>query len=333
MKDLIEHIDALIMEYDCVIIPDFGGFVLNKESASIGEVIRPPSVSVGFNTALKHNDGLLAESYMKSKSISYDAACKQINESVKKINGFLNAKQAVIFPKLGSFTLNEDLNITFTPTTERLKHPSTIGFSPIELRRLNDITKANQTQLQEYKQLGVRRTLAGIGAAAAAVLLFFTLSTPIKDVDKSQKASFFTTNSVISNNNIQQTQIQSIASESINTNYKTIDKQEITDSSATKVSEQPTISAKTEPMADSKMSKPSPGFYIIVGSCPTATIAKQMVSALKDDGFSDATIVPSKGRTRVSVAQFENKTVAERYLNNFRAEYSEFGDAWLLISR
>lgn len=336
MKDLIEHIDALIMEYDCVIIPDFGGFVLNKESASVRrENILPPSITVGFNPALKHNDGLLAESYMKSKSISYDTACKQIGESVKKINGFLGAKQPVIFPNLGAFVLNEESNLIFTPIKEKLHHPSTIGFSPIELMRLEDIARANQTKIQEYRQFGIKQTLASVAATAAAVLLFFTFSTPIKDIDRSQKSSFFTTNNLSSTNTTLDVEQNAGALLDKKDEIPTLHKE--------KKTEQPTkgeIAASStqqkenqNPVENIKPNKPSTGFYIIVGSSPTEAIAKKMVQDLKNEGFSDATIVPSKSRTRIAVAQFENKTVAERYLNNFRTEYLEFSDAWLLISR
>lgn len=345
MKDLIEHIDALIMEYDCVIIPDFGGFVLNKESALVGEVILPPSVSVGFNPALKHNDGLLAESYMKSKSISYDAACKHINEAVKKINGFLSAKQPVIFPKIGTFSSNEESAVVFTPIKNKLQHPTTIGYTPVGLRRLDEIAIANKSILREYKQLGIKRTFAGVAATAAAVLLFFTISTPIKDVGHTQKGSFFTSGQSITN----ATQQQMPTSANIEASAKTVDEidvrrieKEEKATSSDNNSKTNSLELKPQKIANDrqvesveniKTETPSTAYYIIVGSCPTDNEAKRMVQNLKGDGFRDALIVPSKSRTRVAIAHFNDKTVAERYLNNFRSEYSEFGDAWLLTSR
>lgn len=328
------------MEYDCVIIPDFGGFVLNKESASINEVILPPSITVGFNPALKHNDGLLAESYMKSKSISYDAACKLINEAVKKINGFLSSKQTVIFPKLGSFILNEEANLIFTPTKETLKHPSIIGFSPVELKRLEDISRANETKIQEYKRFGIKRSLAGVAAAAAAVIMFFSLSTPIKDTDRSQKSSFFTTtttSSIAPKTTLQPTPSATIKEEEGLRNHETqvasAVKQlhQVVEEETPIQIQQQKETANTDRNAEIKNS--SVGYYIVVGSCPNDAIAKKMVHDLKNDGFSDAIAIPSKTRIRVAVAQFENKSVAERYLNNFKSEYSEYDDAWLLTSK
>lgn len=336
MKDLIEHINALILENDCVIIPEFGGFVLNKESASIGEVISPPSITVGFNPALKHNDGLLAESYMKSKSISYDVACKQISEAVKKINGFLGAKQPVVFAKLGSFVLNEETGITFTPIKEKLQHPSTIGFSTIALSRLEDIVRANNARLHEHKQFGIKRTLAGVAATAAAVLLFFSLSTPIMDVDRTQKSSFFvTSNKTTTGSVVQKEQPNPEAIASIDDTFIKDNQVAETQPSidAPSVERKEVVSSEKKAELPNIKSTPSASYYIIIGSCPTETLAKKEINNLRGDGFSDALMVPSKTRIRIAVAQFENKTVAERYLNKFRAEHSEFSDAWLLTTR
>lgn len=337
MKDLIEHINALILENDCVIIPEFGGFVLNKESASIGEVILPPSITVGFNPALKHNDGLLAESYMKSKSISYDTACKQISEAVKKINGFLGAKQPVVFAKLGSFALNEETGIVFTPIKEKLQHPSTIGFSSITLSRLEDIVRANNARLHEHKQFGIKRTLAGVAATAAAVVLFFSLSTPVMDVDRTQRSSFFvSSNKVMTTSVVQESQPSSEATTSIeNLSGGDIRIEEETQASidVAPIERKETVIPEKKAESSNIKSNPSASYYIIIGSCPTEALAKKEIKDLKSDGFSDALMVPSKTRIRIAVAQFENKTVAERYLNNFRAEHSQFADAWLLTTR
>ena len=64
MNELSRHIEVLLFENDCVIIPNFGGFVTHytpskrdvKENLFI-----PPTRVIGFNDQLKLNDGLLVQ--------------------------------------------------------------------------------------------------------------------------------------------------------------------------------------------------------------------------------------------------------------------------------
>ena len=67
MKELAQHIEALLLENDCVIIPDFGGFIAHYSPAKIdsdtGQFL-PPCRTIGFNAQLILNDGLLTQSYM-----------------------------------------------------------------------------------------------------------------------------------------------------------------------------------------------------------------------------------------------------------------------------
>ena len=73
MNRLGKHIEALLLENDCVIIPDFGGFITYYTPASYVEdehTFSPPVRSIGFNPQLKLNDGLLVQTYMDSYSAS-----------------------------------------------------------------------------------------------------------------------------------------------------------------------------------------------------------------------------------------------------------------------
>ena len=62
MIELAQHIEALLLENDCVIIPGFGGFVAHLTpavSVEEGNVFIPPIRTIGFNPQLRLNDGLL----------------------------------------------------------------------------------------------------------------------------------------------------------------------------------------------------------------------------------------------------------------------------------
>ena len=77
MLRIITHIERLLLTHDCVILPKFGGFVLQILPATYEEEeysFRPMRKEVMFNVTLQHTDGLLSESYMQTygvDSVSY----------------------------------------------------------------------------------------------------------------------------------------------------------------------------------------------------------------------------------------------------------------------
>ena len=60
MIELAQHIEALLLENDCVIVPNFGGFVAHYAPATYVKeenLFLPPTRIIGFNSQLKLNDG------------------------------------------------------------------------------------------------------------------------------------------------------------------------------------------------------------------------------------------------------------------------------------
>ena len=76
--ELDRHIEILLLDNDCVIVPGFGGFVAHHVEARYDKSdnsFLPPLRSLGFNPHLKNiNDSLLAQSYVEAYDISYPEA-------------------------------------------------------------------------------------------------------------------------------------------------------------------------------------------------------------------------------------------------------------------
>ena len=69
MIELTKHIEILLLENDCVIVPGLGGFIAHHQPAHYEEdegVFLPPTRTVGFNPQLTMNDGLLTQAYMQT---------------------------------------------------------------------------------------------------------------------------------------------------------------------------------------------------------------------------------------------------------------------------
>lgn len=115
---IASHISDLLYRYECVILPGFGAFLTQKESAHYNESAQafyPPKKHISFNSQLKKNDGLLANYIADVQQISYPAAVYKVEEYVQKLNLQLEKKQQVDLEKLGSFTLSEEDTLQFEP--------------------------------------------------------------------------------------------------------------------------------------------------------------------------------------------------------------------------
>ena len=89
MKKSLEHyISELLYIEDCIIIPDFGGFIVNDKSATINEKsgeIAPPSKTILFNSQLVNNDGLLINHIAKEENISHKECLTNVLAISKKL--------------------------------------------------------------------------------------------------------------------------------------------------------------------------------------------------------------------------------------------------------
>ncbi len=87
MDEIALHIDFLLHTHDCIIVPGLGGFVVNVTDIERNGLwgIDSPSCELIFNNKLTYNDGLLAESLMKTNKISFDVAIKKIDVACEEL--------------------------------------------------------------------------------------------------------------------------------------------------------------------------------------------------------------------------------------------------------
>ena len=113
---IFKYISQLLHSNDCVILPNFGAFVLKSKSAYIEEnEFFPPSKYVSFNSMLKDNDGLLAKFISEERKISYKKSLKLILDEVKVLNEKLSEDLIFDTGYLGIFELKEKNTLIFNP--------------------------------------------------------------------------------------------------------------------------------------------------------------------------------------------------------------------------
>lgn len=135
---LSNYISDLLYRYECVIIPEFGGFLTKTISARIDEktqVIYPPSKKLSFNAQLKENDGLLANHVAVSEKIPYDSALNYILFEVENWQKKLQ-NESVELDGIGIFSINNEQKILFEPDPEANFLIDSFGLSTVSTSQI-----------------------------------------------------------------------------------------------------------------------------------------------------------------------------------------------------
>ncbi|CAM1357939.1 conserved hypothetical protein [Tenacibaculum litoreum] len=294
---LANYINDLLYRYDCVIVPNFGGFVTNKIGARVNTTTHtfyPPKKQLTFNAYLQHNDGLLANYIASSKNISFEEATAYIAEEVAQWNEKL-ATTTVTVASVGSLSLNEAKQIIFepNPSSNFLKEsfglaevstPSVERVKEVAIKSLPATTKENRKTIPLY----LKRT------AAAAVFVGIAY---------------------VGWNGVQNQQQQVLANQEEAVEKKI--------QSATFVIENPL------PTINLNVSKEDRNFHIIAGAFQEEHNAENKLAELQEKGY-DASIVGKNGLglTQVAFASYVTKEEARKALEIIKESVSE--EAWLL---
>ena len=98
MLRIIEHIEQMLSVHDCVIIPGFGGFVLQVTPTwynAEAHRFEPLHKELVFNETLQHNDGLLIESYRQSEATDYRSAYQLVQADVAELKALYEIKDQI----------------------------------------------------------------------------------------------------------------------------------------------------------------------------------------------------------------------------------------------
>lgn len=121
MKNMLRHIEYLVIRHDCVIVPGLGAFIAAFEPARVEEGrIIPPRRSVRFNSDITHNDGLLAASISRRDGIGYDMSVAAINENVFKIKTLLADGDTLNVGRVGTLCSADNGALLFSPDDDNI---------------------------------------------------------------------------------------------------------------------------------------------------------------------------------------------------------------------
>ena len=388
MERIIEHIERLLLQHDCVIIPDFGGFVLQSVSSDYladDHLFTPARKEIVFNPALTHNDGLLTELYMQSHASNFSKACSLIKNDVAEMKNQLENNSELQFGSIG-LIFKENERLFFKPD-KRNDDLYSIQFYGLPFFNFLPLTSRNTLDINEFKNLEletktemehkinpnskqgknviynipVTRTFVQvITAAAAAVLLFLVLPTPVNDVNKASYTASFVPQEIMPKKSVNAIVADAFSmnhdgSNDIDgyvTEHKPITDEMVLESrsktgSLDPETENPIVAKTTTPStaapptaAASASSPPSVSaspsvvstsglkYYVIIGSFNTKTRAQTFINGLNSKEKTNAGIVAVDKYIRVYAQFFSSEKDASSYKEQLR-QNPKHADAWI----
>lgn len=295
---LATYITDLLYRYECVIVPDFGGFITNKVSAKIDSqsgTFYPPSKQLGFNHHLTHNDGLLANYVAAAENISFEQATQKIVETVAQWNQQVKT-QALILDQIGTLVLNDQNQLIFEPLRSHNYLLTSFGLSSLESPAIErPMDKVIPMPAAERK--GIPAFIKY--AATAAVVLTLAYGGWTGYQNKQDQLDF----------------------------AKQQEKRDQKIQEATFVIDNPL------PTIELNVTKELPRpYHVIAGAFQFEENAQKKVDQLKSKGYDAYILGVNKwGLTQVAYASFYKKTDAFKSLNAVRKDGAK--DAWLLVKK
>ena len=354
--EIERHIEILLLDNDCVIVPGLGGFTAHHVEARYDDadgVFVPPLRTLGFNPQLKINDSLLVQSYIEAYDICYPEALRRVESEVEELWQHLNNDGSYEMTDIGILEINEEGNIEFTPCEAGILTPYLYGLSSFEMSPL--AVEPQETQEAEAKTVNAAPTpitttvfdtpktekdentsdiededdeekticikvslLRNVGIAAAAVIAFLLVFTPISHTGlKNVTMGDFNGTSFFSKLMPKDSQMNKIDI--------TVAKASVKDTVVKNVA--PKLKVDTVKASAPKANEDT--FCIVVASSIPQKNADKYVEQLHKRGLNEAYTYVNNYMVRVIYGNYASENEAYNALQKVR-DNAEFENAWIL---
>ncbi len=359
MIELGRHIEILLLHNDCVIVPDFGGFVAYQIGARYDEEDHtwlPPMRTLGFNPQLRLNDSLLIQSYVNAYDISYPEALHRVENEVIELKKQLDNEGSYNLEGIGILTVNTEGNYEFEPCEAGILSPDYYGLGGCAFPTL----KGDRISLQGQRTTESTLEVVSDEQTAAhkdeeeptkgPALLEFTDDNNSSDIRTihirmswvrntvavaAAIIAFFVMATPIANSDLRTRTMSHLQN---NLLYKLIPQDTnvvpaspVVDTIPVLVAEtrsDTTTIAKKEATEEVKEVTTREPYSIVLASHVKKSNAEYYVEQLKKRGYEEAAVYIHNKVVRVIYGSFEDENAAYRQLNKMNTE-EEFSEAWV----
>ena len=305
---LATYISELLYRYECVIVPNFGGFITNPVSAKINSTTNTfyaPSKQLTFNSHLQNTDGLLAHYIATCKNITYSEAIAFIALEVSNWTTQLK-NTSLTLESLGVFNLNADNKLVFEPLDTVNYLTSSFGLSTfvtLEIKRSAFAEKIRSLEIGTEKTSSEeqKRKAPAILKYAAAAAIIFAIGT----VGWNQFQNY-QYNNLVAKAEQQQNKLEQ------------------------KIQEATFVISNPLPAITLNVTKETFNYHVIAGAFREPNNAETKLQQLLKKGYPAKILGVNKWHlTQVAYASFNSEDEAINELNLIKRTESK--DAWLLV--
>ena len=336
MTTVQNHIKELLFEQDCVVIPEFGGFVTNFDCAKINSsnrFISPPQKWLAFNALLKNDDGLLSNYIAKEDNVSISQANFKVRNFVDDIKKYLRVNKTYSIDGLGTFSQNEEEKIQFQPKSTNNFYSESFGMENIFLRKSESLQNELQVVLipNVVSNATIQQVFASDDRESMAEILedeavysfqkgrFSKVLPYVYGIVGSMilfSAIYFLDNQKSNLSSLNPFQFQKNVLP-VSMPILKEDVALVTTKFENETESKSTVETNIEPVVEVKSTiiESNNRFFIITGSFGSKQNAKKLLTTLKNKGFENAEIIYPKRNEKlikVSAGGFRNESDADQ---------------------
>lgn len=302
-------------------MPGIGAFLAHRVPAyynAAEKVFMPPHRELGFNPQVTMDDALLLSEYMNDGLLSFEEAERCLKNDIDSLRSRLSDNGVVCFGELGTFEMDIEGKISFTPNENSIDDPQNYGFEPLLIAPLKELKK---------KDIVIKRSSIGkyVSAIAAAIVIIFVLvpfGNSIYDDSKLMSIAGFTPTMTapkavvtpVAETICEIAPVEETVTEHIFT----------TPANA----EQASTAVEAQELEPAVVQEVSKQYSIIVASTPSSKNAQLAITELSRKMQADYKIVEGDRRFRIAIESYNSEEEANIALERIQATFS---DAWVYI--
>lgn len=354
MIDVSRHIEYLLLEHDVVSVPQLGTFCIRQTpSRRVAEedLFLPPvrNVSFAFECNAADEDFFIL-SLSTSLRISQEQAQIVCTEYVESLRQELAANSVVEVGSIGMFVRDSSTGADcFMPCQAGVTSPAFYGLDSVYQPCLPEnarksgmsVHAGDHRKKRDDRHVTIRiprSLLYYASAAAAAIIVFLSFSTPVAYMSPESGASVATANLFLPANLLPSVEVSpqpAVVRAEVPVQENAI-RQDSTGNCEAKpapqtaeedVERKEDMPASTDKEVSEVQSQPE--FAVVLASAVSTANAERYVKELNSRGIK-AEMRAKGSMTRVLVAGFNSSDEAHDYARQIRAQGTEFDAAWVL---
>ena len=316
-------------------MPRVGAFLAHRVPACYNateKVFMPPHRALAFNPQVTVDDALLLSEYMGDGTMSYEEANECLHSDIDALRLKLADTGILYFGDLGTFNMDIDGKISFTPNENSIDDPYNYGFEPLAIAPLKELKKKDIV----IKRSNISKYISAVAAAIVAIFVLIPIGSSIFNNDAQLSVAGFAPVEK-SVRPVAVTPVSDAVCE-IAPVEETVTAHIFTTSEASPAVEEAqiiepqapvtTVADATAQEVKEEVKEISRQYSIIVASTPNPDKAQLAITELSRKMQADYQVVQGDRRFRIAIESYETEADANAALERIQATFS---DAWVYI--